>query len=363
MGNYKNIFLEISLLFATTVGAGMFSLPYVFSKAGFLIGVFYLVLFTVIIVNIHYFYFQVLEKTKDKKEGLIGLMKTYFGAAGEKSAFLIIVGGLVLTLVIYLVLGEIFLKILFPDNLWGLWLFWILASLPIFLKLKSLEKTEFLGTILIIALVLYLAAATKFDFGNYNFSALNWNNSFLPFGALLFSLAGWTAVEPIFTKEKERKSAPIKFIFAGGTILAAVVYLIFILTILNLKVAGSEVLAGLLSPGLQIAAFLGLFLILTSYWPIGLEIKNGLEKDLKWPALLGGLTVLFIPLILYFLGLRNFLPLIGLAGGVFLSSQYFLIILIVKKVLSLNFWQKILINFSSLIFVLGAIYELFYFFK
>lgn len=363
MAKYKNIILEISLLFATTVGAGVFSLPYIFKEAGFLAGAFYLILLAAIIIGAHYFYFQVLEKTRDEKEGLIGLTGTYFGAGAGQTAFLVVAGGLFLTLVIYLVLGAGFLELLFPKNLWGIWIFWLIASLPVFFRLKSLKKTEFLATISILILIIYLASTAKFNFGNYNFISVNLKNSFLPFGAVLFSLAGWTAIEPIFAKEKKERKSSVKLILAAGTILSAIFYLVFILVILSLRNVGPEALSGLSASRLQIAAFLGLFLILTSYWPVGLEIKNGLEKDLKWPAFIGDLAVLFLPLVLYFLGLRNFLPLVGLAGGVFLSLQYLLIVLLAKKVLSLNFWQKIFINFSSLIFILGAVYELFYFFK
>ena len=398
MAKYKNIILEVSLLFAATVGAGMFSLPYVFQQSGFVVGVFYLIVLAVIIISAHYFYFLVLEKTESKKEGLIGLVRTYFGVAGGKLAFLIVAGGLILTLVIHLILGVGFLGLLFPNKSWGVLVFWLIASLPVFFRLKSLKKTEFLATIFIIALIVYLAATTEFSFGDYNLLSVNQNNLFLPFGAAFFSLAGWTAIEPIFSKGKKQKKSEInpsvfssggesgkndpgktsvdpavrryiwkdgeiKFILASGTALAAIFYLVFIMIILNLKNVGPEALSGLSSPQLQVAAFLGLILIFTSYWPVGLEIKNGLEKDLKWPAFISDLTVMFSPLVLYFLGLKNFLPLVGLVGGVFLSLQYFLIMLVVKRVLTLNFWQKALANFSYGVFILGAVYEIFYFFK
>lgn len=363
MKNYKNLFLEIALLFATTIGVGLFSLPYIFKQAGFPIGIFYLIILAAIIIIAHYFYFQVLEATKEKKEGLIGLVRTYFGDVAEKIAFLIVVGGLILALVAHLILGSSFLEIFFPNNAWGIWFFWFVASIPIFIKLKYLKRTEFWATILIIGLIIYLAAFTDFKLADYNFLSFNSKNYFLPFGAVLFSLAGWPAIEPIFAKEKNQKKSAIKLIMAAGTALAALFYLIFVIIIFGLKTITPYALTGLLYPQLQIAGFLGLILVLVSYWPVGLEVKNGLERDLKWAPAVGGLTVIFSPLILYLLGLKNFLPLIGIVGGVFLSLQYLLILLVAKKSLNLGFWRKTLINFLSAVFILGAIYEIYYFIK
>ena len=45
---YKEIGLPAGLLSSLIIGAGIFALPYVFYRAGFLVGLFYLVIFSIV---------------------------------------------------------------------------------------------------------------------------------------------------------------------------------------------------------------------------------------------------------------------------------------------------------------------------
>ena len=53
---FQNRFLQaVFLLAGTTIGAGMFALPYVFAKAGFLIGLLELCVLTVVTIMMNLF--------------------------------------------------------------------------------------------------------------------------------------------------------------------------------------------------------------------------------------------------------------------------------------------------------------------
>ena len=54
---------------------------------------------------------------------------------------------------------------------------------------------------------------------------------------------------------------------------------------------------------------------------IGFDIERTLFQDLGWGRFSRILLVLGGPLLLYFAGLRNFLTLVSIAGGIFLSLE------------------------------------------
>ena len=73
------------------------------------------------------------------------------------------------------------------------------------------------------------------------------------------------------------------------------------------------------------------------------------------------LFVIFVPLLLVFAGLSNFLRVISLAGGVFLSLQYVLIALVGQRVLQFRGAKKTFLNFIVLVFLFAVVYEVYFF--
>ncbi len=66
---------------------------------------------------------------------------------------------------------------------------------------------------------------------------------------------------------------------------------------------------------------LGLLSLFSSYIVVGLDVKNVLTFDLKWPKTLAFLTVVLGPLIPYFLSFKSFIGLVSFVGGVFLALE------------------------------------------
>lgn len=353
------------ILAATTVGAGMFALPYVFLVAGQGLGLFYLAALSSIVGFVHFLYWRTLRKL-DERERLLGMVRRYLGKRFSFTAFLAIVGGLVLALVVYLILAGEFFGLMFPAlrGTNGTLLFWALASLPLLLSVKRLVGFELAGACLmagIILLILFTADRAPFlpPSTTFTFHAL-----FLPFGAILFALAGWTAIEPMYEYAKggprEARTA-----IAVGTLLAAFLYLAFVAGIFGgTDTITSDTISGLAhwqKWKIWLLGALGLFAIWTSYLPIGLEIRGALEHDLRWSRAASLTFVIVLPLVLVFAGFDSFFRVVSLAGGLFLGFQYLLIVAVSRKVLSLSFWERALSWALMGIFALGAVYELYYF--
>ena len=360
MTKIKSFLGSVGLLMASTIGAGMFSLPYIFKESGWLPGIFYILLLSGAVIFVHHLYWLALSRVDEKKR-LLGLVRDRLGGVAFYAALVSIIVGLLLTLVIYLILAQNFGKIILPEPLgnFGAGLFWLAVSLPLLLKLPRLVGAEFLATIFKVLIVLMV-----FLLGKDGFSAapsVNMENIFLPFGAVLFSLAGWTAIEPMFDWQKKNSDSKFLSKLAIGTFFSAAIYLIFIAGILGSDgVLSPDVFAGPSSWPLwelQIFALLGILAIWTPYIPVSLEIKNGLEKDLRIPAFWSFAAVLIIPPVIFLSGFFNFLGAIGLAGGVFLALQYVFIILVSKKILALSGLKKFFANLLILVFLAAAVYS------
>ena len=362
MNRLKDFMIESGLMTAMTIGAGIFGLPYVFVESGWFTGLLYLLVLGGLVAFTHALYFGVLHRagTKDR---LLGLSRKYFGRSGFQFGFVAVVGGLLLTLVVYLILGSEFLQLVFPglDPRMSFALFWVIVSLPLFLAEQRFAKLEFLGVILmtlIIALI-YFSADTQGALAK--FPATDGENFLLPFSVVLFSLAGWPILEPIYAFWRSRAAKagiarPITAL-ALGTFFAAMLYFAFVLGIFGSAAAITEnTVSGLTNwPDWKLGTLgiLGLFAIWTSYVPIGFEIRNSLARDMKLGRV-ALLLVVLLPPALVLAGLDSFLTAIGLAGGVFLSLQYLLIILVSRKVLTLRGFKKLLAEFVALVFLIGA---------
>jgi len=111
----------------------------------------------------------------------------------------------------------------------------------------------------------------------------------------------------------------------------------------------------------DLLAILGLVAVATVYLPISREIKNALEKDLHWPRGSSRPLIVLFPPALVLLGFNNFLAVVGLVGGAFLSVQYLLIISVGRRTLKLSAVQKICLDAIALIFVVAAVYSVYSF--
>lgn len=337
---YKNLILPASLLAATIIGAGIFALPYVFHKAGLITGLFYLITFTAVFIIIHLMYADVSLRTPGIHR-FVGYAEIYLGSAGKWLTILAAVIGMALILTVYLILSVSFLNLFTPSapDVQKLLLFWFLSSITIFWGINRLAISEFLITFGIAAIILVIFVL---GFGNFarflSEPIFNLNYVFLPYGPVLFALAGRTAVLAVvdYLRRNNQSLSSVKKPIIWGTLLPAVIYSVFVVSIINLSGKISEdSVSGLLGrlppPLLWLLGILGIGAIWSTYIVIGRDIRKILETDLKLPDLTSRILVFLAPLGLYFAGLKNFLPLVALTGGVFVGLESILVILIWQK--------------------------------
>jgi len=365
---WRALFKSAGLGVAATLGGGIFALPYVIFYAGWFAGIFYFLLFGFLIGTAHTVYFKTL-KGEGEKQRLVGLLRRYFGKVGFFVGLGGIVMGLLLALLAFLILGGQFLSVLFPSVPAAVssFVFWVVAVSPILFKKKGLASLELFGVAIFVLMVL-VVAFISLAYGGRNPSNIagSSNNWFFAFGPVFFAMAGWTAVEPVYEfLKKDNFSVKEGWIFYLAEVLVILIYVVFVGSVFRLTTAVTpNVVSGLALSNGFLAAFLaamGCVALLVSYELISLEVLHAIKYDLNFGWISSLLVVVFTPFILLNLGLTNFLSILGVVGGVFIGTQYLAIIEVGRRALNFKGWKNFGLVLVSLIFLLGAVYEVYYF--
>jgi len=369
--------LAMALLLGTMIGAGIFGIPYVVSRSGIILGFFYFLFLGIFVLLIHLFFGEIVLRTKEKQR-LPGYAQRYLGKRGKILAAFSTILGIILVLLAYIILGGDFLEILFRGS--GLssfqfsLIFALVLSPLIFKGIKLVARAEFftnLSFILIIFLVFYLTFP-KIDF--QNFHLVDFKNIFLPYGVILFALTGWNAIPEmaeILEERSEKKKFKKAIIFS--VILATFLYILFALSVIGVsgKNTSADAFSGLL-PHLSkniilLGVLAGVITIADSFLILGLYLKNSLIYDFNIKKNLSFLLAWGIPLILFLLGFRQFIGVIGLAGTIIGAIEGILIILIFQKAKTLGnrepeYSLRVPTPFLYvliLVFILGGIFHFF----
>lgn len=341
---------------ALIMGAGIFSLPYLFAAAGFWTGVSYLVIFGIIASLIHLMYSDIIKRTPGDHR-FVGYAKLYLGKWAFILSFFTTLIGIVLVLLIYLVLAVKFGSIIFqgvnPNYIFlGAW---VLFSLSVISGIERLAKLDMAISTLKLLIVIGIFV---FGFANFNasdFSFGGFSSLILPYSAVLFSLSGRSAISSIhkYLNKNKISKKHLGSALVLGTCIPAFLYILFVMGVLG--VSGGAVtedaisgIATVFPQGGIIMAVLGLLSLWTAYTFLGFEVHNILTSDFKIKMLGASIAVAIAPLILYYAGLNNFLWLIGISGGVLLALESILVILMWQKAAK----PKPFLYYASLMIVL-----------
>ncbi|MCD6550317.1 hypothetical protein J7K24_02110 [bacterium] len=369
MKDIKRFLLALSTLSGTIIGVGLFSLPYITIQVGVFVILAYFLILGFLAIIIHLLFAEVALKTPDFLR-LPGFVKLHLGKWGERFAFLEITLGLFGANLAYLIMGgKFFSGLVSPwiggnDFVYGI-LFFIFGSIIIYLDIRVISKVEFLGLLLffVVLVVIFLKGFSHFSISNLLYFPEN-KDWFLPYGAVLFSLWG-TALIPEIEEMLGDKKHLLKKVIPSAIIIAIIAYLLFIFLIVG--ISGSETtedsiqgLRNFLGDGIVSFAFLfGLLTTFTSFIVLGLTLKKifwydfGMKKNVAW------LITCSVPLVLFIVGVNDFIKVISFVGGVTIGIDGILVILMYHKVNPMKARFALLIPLI-VIFILGIIYQLIY---
>lgn len=315
----KNFFEAVAVLVGTIVGAGIFGLPYVVMKAGILVGLFYFLFLGLIVLLIHLIYGEIALRTSAIHR-IVGYGKIYLGQPGKKMLLISALVGLLGSNLVYLILGGSFLTTIFGGStIFYIIIFWTFLSLGIVLDWKRISFLEFFMTAFLILVIAIIVIYSFSYFQVNNFQLINFKYFFLPWGVIFYALSGASAI-PELREVLGPRESHIKKAIIVGTIIPIVIYLFFVLSVVGAtgQQTTEEAISGIKNffgnEAIFLAAIFGVLSVATSYLVMGMVLKKIFIYDLKINQLAATLLVCLAPLILYLLGLQNFIQIISFLG-------------------------------------------------
>lgn len=361
-----NFIKALSVLLGTIIGVGIFGLPFAAQKAGFFAVLFYLILMSALVSWIHCIYAKIIIETKTIHR-LPGYVEEYLGSFWKYFIFIIILIGMIGSSIAYIIIGGEFLCNLFSPAFGGSLaiysvIFFLPSALLVFKGIKMIANFELIlsAILLIILAVLCWKASPFINLQNLNTFSLN--SIFFPYGVVLFSLWGSNVIPEL--REIVGKKSLMKVIISG-VVLSALIYVLFVFAILGSSGANTSKdaisgLEGLLGKGITSLGFaFGIITCFTSLVTLSLSFKKTLWCDFKVNKNIAWGIACFLPLAIFFLGVKKFIPVVAFTGAVSLGLEAFILILLYKKFLKrrglrLNPFYYAL----ALVFVIGAVFEI-----
>lgn len=369
---FKNYILPIATISGSIIGVGFFSLPYIASKVGIWVMFFYFIFIGSIVLSIHLIFGEISLKTPDYKRfpGFVGiylgnklkifsLFSTILGYFGVLLAYLIVGGGFLYAL-LYPVLGQ--------DQFFYTLIYFIASLIIIYFGISAISRFEFLALcFLFLSFVfIFFKGFSEFSLNNiFNTGSLNnFSNLFLPYGAIMFSLWGVGLIPQAEEMVKNNKKY-LKKIIIISTLIPVIFYFLFVLMVLGItgNQTTESALVGLrnfLGNGVvSISLLVGVVITFSAFIIHGLNLKKIFIYDLGVKEKHALVITCFTPMILFLLGFNSFIGVISFIGGVLLGIDGIFILLMYKKNKK-SFW---FIYPLFIVFLLGIVYEIFYFIK
>jgi len=320
----KKEFRAIVVLVGTTIGAGMFGIPYVVSKIGFLAGMAYLLVLGVLVLFLNLIYGEVILRTPGDHQ-LIGYVKIYLGKKKRflnafciLSLFISLYGALLAYLI---KIGEFLSLILGGNAVFFSLVFFILASLAIYFGLRTVSWSE----LVIVSLLLTLAVLTSIlSLGKVqmsNFSGFNLAHFFLPYGVILFALSS-SSVIPEMEEVLRKKPGKLKNSIIIGSLIPIFVYLLFVFSVVGTSglLTSDDAISGLLlflpDYVIGVGAVMGILAMGSSFLTLGYVLKESWLRDFKTPKNLAFILACLPALVLFLLGARKFIAVLDFTGAV-----------------------------------------------
>ncbi|MBU2523337.1 MAG: hypothetical protein KKE23_03540 [Nanoarchaeota archaeon] len=360
----------VALLLGTTIGAGVFGIPYVFAKAGVLVGFINLLILGTVILVVNLSIGEVALRTK-KRHMLAGYAQKYLGRWGKYVITFSVVVGIFGAMIAYLIGEGEALSAMFGGIPLIYSLIFFLLMIPIiWFDLKAVAESDKIVSIVMLAIIAFICVAAFSSMDVENIKPFDFGKFLLPYGVVLFAMIGASAV-PEMEGELIREKKKLKNAIIIGTIIPLLVYFIFSLVVVGVTGLNTTEVATI---GLGNA--MGRYMIIlgnifaslamaTSFISLGLAMRWMLRYDYGMSRFMSWALTCFAPLAIFLAGARSFIGVIGITGAVAGGIEGALLILTAKAAkkkgerkpeysINLNWFWVILI---ILLFAVGIAYQ------
>lgn len=321
----KEFLMAIATLVGTAIGAGIFGLPYVIAKAGFIPSLAMMFLLGVMMLVSNLMYGEIILRTKGHCR-LVGCAKKYLGKNGKKLASFTSFLSLYSGNLVYIILSGIFLNSLFSpifggDEFFYATLAFVFVSITAYFDGKIFSLVESWMVLFLVIIVGAVSFKGAFYIDPSNYMTSDPSQFFLPFGVILFSLGASSAIPEVIRTVTKRKGR-IEKIITWGTIFYTLAYIVFVAVVVGVTGAATteESFVGLsrsIGDGVIVAGFLlGFLAVVTSYLVSNIALKEILQYDYRMKEKSSWFWASIIPYLLFVIGYRDFIRIITFAGSI-----------------------------------------------
>ncbi len=372
----RDFFYAVAALVGTMVGVGVFGIPFSFAKSGFWVGAGFLVGIGLVTMLLDLMYGEVILRTH-RLHQITGYTEMYLGPTFKKLIFFSLALTFYAALLIYTILAGDFLNNVLSSVLYlspGTYslVFFFTVSFLVLAGIKRFSWVELtLAVLFSLVIVAILAVGwPKIEFAN--FSGIQPEFWFLPYGVLIFAFAGFSAV-PIQRELLGDKENLLKKAIISSVAFVGILYFIFAFTVMGISgdVTTPDAISGLYEflggKIVFLGSLFGILAVSTSFLMLGSAFLETFNLDYGVPRKYAWLLTVVPPFILFLGGLRTFIDIMSLAGAVAIGLESVILILVYVKAKSKGDrvpeysleLPKIVYYFLMLVFLAGIVYSLF----
>ena len=367
---------SVGIMVGAIIGVGVFGLPYAFSQVGLAVGLLELFAMGILLTFLQLMQAEVIMQT-DGHHRLAGYVREYLGKGWSRITLIAMAAGVWGAMIAYMIVGGKFLFFLASPVFGGTEFIYSLilagiASALIYRGLAFASRVEvgIVCVLLFLFIFMILAGLPHIQPAVYLVSKPE--NFFLPYGVIFFSLSGIGIVPEMRDVLGQRLRSRLGQAIILGMTIIVLLYALFAVTVFGVTGFSTTPIAfdGLI-PVLGntfriVASMLGTLTIVSIYFILGIELMNTLKFDFRIKHKLAWVLVVFVPVVIFLFGAREFIGVIGFVGTVFSGALGIIIALmyvrlkqssICRKHECLNF-PRVLTWLLILLFVGGIVYEI-----
>lgn len=372
----KEFLRATAVLVGTMVGVGIFGIPFSFAKAGFWIGFLFLIGIGLLTLFLNFIYGEIILRTHQPHQ-LVGYTKLYLGDIWKRIIFFSIILNTYAALLAYVIIAGEFLpnvlsRVFYSSsNSFSIW-FFAIASLLVLFGIRTVAWIELVLAGLFLAVIILILGFGVGSIDISNFSAVNQEFWFFPYGVLLFAFSGLSAI-PIQRQILGNMEGNLKRSILSAVVFVGILYFIFAFTVLGIsgESTSPDAISGLVDhlggPIVFLGSLFGVLAVRTSYLMLGTALLQIFTLDYGFNRKIAWLLVILPPFALFLGGLRNFIDVISLAGAVAIGLEAFVLVFVFMRSkthgdripeysLKVPAWSLYLL---SLVFVGGIVYTFF----
>jgi len=322
-----------ALILSGTIGAGILGIPFVISQVGVGIGLVCIILIGFLTFGLNLLIAEIACSTNRPLQ-LVGLAREYLGRPGEIIMGVIMYSMLLGTLLIYLIgEGDTLAALLGGDPAGWTLAFFLLATAFVVVGMKTIKIIEM---ILLIGIFLVITLIAGFGLPHIQFSNLTSampTNILVLYSVLIFAFHGTTAI-PEAHSILDKKVKIFKRSIFTASLVCIILYGLFSLVVVGVTGAETTPIATIglgfkIGPLAQILANIFAVLTMATGFLMGASaLRDSMKWDFRLPHVSAALFVCTVPAVLYFLGVRQFILVMDVVGGIFVSLELLLMVII-----------------------------------